>query len=213
MASVYLLMLIFSTLGFLEVAYSGHLLQDLGGNETLNTSTTEHPTTTNATTKLPTTKLPSTTTRVTPTSSKNATSTAGPKKDCSKHTSCDSCADSYKCYWCAPSKSCEKWPEHKITPGSCSGNKWYWKQCTIPGYILVIVVPVLGVLILLTCGCCIYCKCCRVKSKNKERERIERRREDMKDKHEERKRERQSRTDLIRQKYGLLKTEDEEPLL
>lgn len=35
----------------------------------------------------------------------------------------------------------------------------------------------------------------------------------MKAKHEERKRDRQDRTDMIRQKYGLLKSEDEEPLL
>jgi len=145
-------------------------------------------------------------------SSKNAT-TSAPEKGCSSYKNCEDCIDKYKCFWCGPSKSCEKWPKNRITPKSCSGNKWYWKQCTVPGYILIIVVPVLGVLILLTCGCCIYCKCCRVKSKNRGEERIKQRREEMKAKHEERKRDRENRTDMIRQKYGLLKSEDEEPLL
>lgn len=35
----------------------------------------------------------------------------------------------------------------------------------------------------------------------------------MKARHDERKKERQSRSDMIRQKYGLLKSDDEEPLL
>ena len=92
----------------------------------------------NGSTPLPpsqsTTKPPVTTLNPTgkQSSSKNAT-TSSPEKGCSSYTNCEDCIDKYKCFWCGPSKRCEKWPKNRITPNSCSGNKWYWKQCTVPG--------------------------------------------------------------------------------
>ena len=67
------------------------------------------------------------------TTTPKSTSTKPVTKGCSAYKNCEDCADDYKCYWCDPSKSCEKWPKDKIKPSSCSGNKWYWKQCTVPG--------------------------------------------------------------------------------
>ena len=72
-------------------------------------------------------------------SSKNAT-TSAPEAGCSSYKNCEDCIDKYKCFWCGPSKSCEKWPKNRITPKSCSGNKWYWKQCTVPGLSHLIVI-------------------------------------------------------------------------
>lgn len=85
----------------------------------------------------------------------------------------------------------------------------------ILGYVLIIVVPALAGLILLTCGCCIYCKCCRESGKSwkKEEERITQRRKDRQLKAEERKAARKEKTDALRMKYGLLKSDDEEPLV
>ena len=75
--------------------------------------------------------------------------------------------------------------------------------------------PALAGLILLTCGCCIYCKSCResVKSWKKEEERITQRRKDRQLKAEQRKTARKKKTDALRMKYKLRKSDDEEPLV
>lgn len=135
--------------------------------------------------------------------------------NCSAFAECSTCTDDSHCYWCGPSKQCLHYPKGKIIPKGCSGNKWYWKQCAIPGFVLIIIVPSLGGLILLLCGCCIYCKCCRTSSKSwkKEEERITQRRKDRQLRNDDKKADRQKRADALRMKYGLLKSDDEEPLI
>ena len=91
-------------------------------------------------------------------------------------------------------------------------------ECTlrfVPGYILIIVVPVLVGLFLLCCGCCIYCKCCRGSNKSwkKEEERLNAKRQERELKAQERKSDRKKTTDQLRMKYGLLKSDDEEQLI
>ena len=88
-----------------------------------NTSTTLPPTNKSKTASSP----------LSNTSSAKVITTSPAGKGCNSYKNCEDCTDKTECYWCSPSKSCEKWPKNKITPGSCSGNKWYWKQCTIPG--------------------------------------------------------------------------------
>lgn len=101
-------------------------------NGTGNGSTTASPSSSRRT--FPTTMMSSSSPSQSPTTSKDKNTTTMPvPTGCSSHRNCEECIDNYKCYWCGPSKSCEKWPENEIRPGSCSGNKWYWKQCTVPG--------------------------------------------------------------------------------
>ena len=91
-------------------------------------------TSTNASTTLPPTNKSKTSSNpLSPNSTAKVLTTSPEQKGCSSYKNCEDCTEKTKCYWCGPSKSCEKWPKNRITPGSCSGNKWYWKQCTIPG--------------------------------------------------------------------------------
>ena len=55
--------------------------------------------------------------------------------NCSAHHSCGPCTKSKKCYWCGPTDKCFDYPS-KIVPTSCPSNKWYWKQCFLPGTFL-----------------------------------------------------------------------------
>jgi len=144
-----------------------------------------------------------------------ASTTLAPKLNCSSKRNCGDCAKDYHCYWCGPAKQCLTYPSGRIIPKGCPKNDWYWKQCFIPGYILIIVVPVIIGLFLLTCGCCIYCKCCRTSNRGwkKEEERITAKRQERQVKAEERKSERKKTTDALRMKYGLLKSDDEEQLI
>jgi len=143
------------------------------------------------------------------------TTTPVPKLNCSTKQSCSECSKDYHCYWCGPAKQCLTYPSGRIIPKGCPKNDWYWKQCFIPGYILIIVVPIIVGLFLLTCGCCIYCKCCRTSNRGwkKEEERITAKRQERHIKAEERKSERKKTTDALRMKYGLLKSDDEEQLI
>lgn len=88
----------------------------------------------------------------------NATTDA----DCQKqNASCYTCTEKSSCYWCAPSKECRKYPLSSIVPSGCSKHKWYYKQCTVAGYWLIIVIPCVGIFLLICLGCCIWCCCCR----------------------------------------------------
>lgn len=157
----------------------------------------------NTTTQLPTTKTKHNHTTLAPT-----TAVACEQRN----TSCDYCSEDSTCYWCAPFATCKKYPVSHIVPTDCKGNKWYWKQCLIPGFVLIIVVPSLAGLILLTCGCCIYCKCCRTRSRKYDKDdgKFRRKRQEIKQRNEERRAQRRQRTDAIRKKYGLLKDEDDD---
>ncbi|KAK3732898.1 hypothetical protein QZH41_012667 [Actinostola sp. cb2023] len=113
---------------------------------------------------------------------------------------------------CSSDSSCKSYPASKIVPRDCKGNKWYWKQCFAPGYIVIIVIPSVCGVFLIAFGCCIYCCCCRSKGSSgyeKETKRIKRRREEAQQRGDTRRADRKKRTDAIRQKYGLLHNEDE----
>ena len=93
-------------------------------------------------------------------------------KDCKKlNSSCYTCTDNSACYWCSPSKQCRKYPLNSVVPSGCTKHQWFYKQCTVAGYWLIIVLPCLGVVLLISLGCCIWCCCCR-ESKAKKEERF-----------------------------------------
>ena len=138
----------------------------------------------------------------------------GSSVDCTaRNASCYVCTEKAACYWCEPKKSCEKYPASAIIPRDCKKNQWYYKQCTVAGYWLIIVVPCVAVFLLLCIGCCIYCCCCRTsKAKKEEKYRLEdSRRKSEKERrnqmHAQRKQDRQAKVDKIRQKYGLYQQE------
>lgn len=134
--------------------------------------------------------------------------------DCKKlNASCHTCTDDFACYWCSPSKQCRKYPINSVVPSGCSKHQWFYKQCTVAGYWLIIVVPCVGIVLLISLGCCIWCCCCRTsKAKKEERYRLEdAKRNKEKDRRKasqaQRKAERQERADEIRKKYGLYQHE------
>ena len=60
--------------------------------------------------------------------------TSVPKVTCEqRNTSCSSCTEDYECYWCGPSSKCMKYDASRIVPEECKDNKWFWKQCIVPG--------------------------------------------------------------------------------
>lgn len=78
-----------------------------------------------------TTVAPNTGNVSTPTS---ASATTKPSISCEqRNSSCGSCTDDSKCYWCSADSSCKVYPSSKIIPRDCKGNKWFWKQCLVPG--------------------------------------------------------------------------------
>ena len=92
--------------------------------------------------------------------------------DCKKlNASCYTCTDNFACYWCSPSKQCRKYPINSVVPSGCSKHQWFYKQCTVAGYWLIIVVPCVGIVLLISLGCCVWCCCCR-ESKAKKEERF-----------------------------------------
>ena len=90
-------------------------------------STSTTTTTTTTTKKITTIKSTITTTA--------AGGTTESPLNCSAYHSCGPCTKSKKCYWCGPTEKCFDYPK-KIVPTSCPSNKWYWKQCFLPGTIL-----------------------------------------------------------------------------
>ncbi|EDO28313.1 predicted protein, partial [Nematostella vectensis] len=138
---------------------------------------------------------------------------SGADVNCAKFTnsSCDKCTDNSACYYCKSTGVCSHYPGWtKLVPRDCPHKQWFYGQCKISGYILIILVPSLVALFLLFFGCCIYCCCCRRCSKwrkkrhDKEELKMKRKRDEMTALHSQRKTERQAKADDIRKKYGLL---------
>ncbi|XP_020906564.1 pituitary tumor-transforming gene 1 protein-interacting protein-like [Exaiptasia diaphana] len=131
---------------------------------------------------------------------------------CGKYnSSCSACTQNSACYWCSENSKCFHYPGWtKIVPHNCPHKKWYYAQCRISGFILIILVPSLIVFVLLFCCCCVYCCCCRrykkwkQKRHDKEDVKLKRKREEMQALHSQRRSDRQQKADGIRKKYGLL---------
>jgi hypothetical protein len=49
-----------------------------------------------------------------------------------RNESCSECLKGSGCFYCESDKTCNK-NTGKIIPTGCKGNKWYWKQCKVPG--------------------------------------------------------------------------------
>lgn len=139
--------------------------------------------------------------------------TTTPKPDeynCSRHSdSCESCVkNSPRCYYCSATKKCGVYP-FDAHPTDCTDkmSDVYWKTCTVPSNVLLIVFATLGglllliFLILLTWCCCIRpcVRSCRERQENK----WERNRMRMQEMQGQRRAERQQQRDAIRAKYGL----------
>ncbi|XP_065053209.1 pituitary tumor-transforming gene 1 protein-interacting protein-like [Rhopilema esculentum] len=126
--------------------------------------------------------------------------------------SCSDCVNNFDCYYCQATKYCGKRPVIKPDSSECSGDWYSYKQCTVSGNLLLIIVPcVLGALLiifLLVCYCCCCRKCSRRRAAKrfaKEDERMSREKEEREMKHAERSAERRQKHDEIRKKYGLFK--------
>lgn len=140
------------------------------------------------------------------------TSSVSAEFDCSKHNaSCSVCTKNTACYWCSETRKCIHYPGWiHVVPRDCPSKKWYYGQCRITGFVLIILVPSLVVFFLLSFCCCIYCCCCRRCSKwkkkrhDKQDSKLNKKREEMQALHSQRRSERQQKADGIRKKYGLL---------
>eukprot|EP00794_Sanderia_malayensis_P006338 gene6338-7064_t len=134
--------------------------------------------------------------------------------DCQKkNSSCYTCTELYSCYWCKPSKQCRKYPVGSIVPRDCTKHQWFYKQCTVAGYWLIIVVPCVGIFLLICLGCCIYCCCCRTSKAKKEEKykletaRLNKDKERRKAAQSQKKSDRAKKADEVRKKYGLYQHE------
>ena len=135
--------------------------------------------------------------------------------DCAKKNgSCYACTElSSACYWCGPTKQCKKYPLSAIVPSGCKGHQWYYKQCAVAGYWLIIVLPCAGIIFLIALCCCIWCCCCRTsKAKKEEKYRLEdaklnKEKDRRKTAQSLKKADRQEKVDEIRKKYGLYQHE------
>ncbi|XP_028395899.1 pituitary tumor-transforming gene 1 protein-interacting protein-like [Dendronephthya gigantea] len=138
------------------------------------------------------------------------------KGNCTIFTSCNPCLKGLKnnvtidCFWCSSTEECIE--KDGLLPKGCKSVDWrYFDNCTVPGYVWVIVFPVLGFVILVAISCCFYCCCCKCKSggrgSNNEEAKFHRKRLELKQKHAERRAERREKTDEIRKKYGLDKSD------
>ncbi|XP_031563255.1 pituitary tumor-transforming gene 1 protein-interacting protein-like [Actinia tenebrosa] len=141
------------------------------------------------------------------------TSPVSAEFDCSKYTntSCSSCTENSACYWCKSSTKCIHYPGWtKVVPHDCPHKDWYYGQCRISGFVLIILVPSLAAFALIFLCCCVYCCCCRrckkwkQKRHDKEDIKLKRKRDEMQLLHSQRRNERQAKADNIRKKYGLL---------
>ena len=50
-----------------------------------------------------------------------------------RNASCSKCLDGPNCVYCDSDKSCSKKKGGIVPTTDCEGNKWYWKQCKVPG--------------------------------------------------------------------------------
>ena len=128
--------------------------------------------------------------------------------NCTAVKGCKSCLNynGTDCFWCASTGLCMK--KDGILPKGCKSVDWrYYDNCSVPGYVWVIVIPVICCVILIALGCFFYCCCCRCKTSKRgaqnEETKFHRKRMELKAKHAERRAERKLKTDEIRRKYGL----------
>jgi hypothetical protein len=140
------------------------------------------------------------------------TSPVSAEFECGKfNSSCSACTENTACYWCKSSAKCLHYPGWtKLVPHDCPHKDWFYGQCRISGYVLIILVPSLAVFTLVFLCCCIYCCCCRrckkwkQKRHDKEDIKMKRKRDEMQSLHSQRRNDRQAKADGIRKKYGLL---------
>lgn len=149
-----------------------------------------------------------------PTTSGPSTTTEDPKAQCSKYTNttCKECVSNSRCYFCVKNGVCALYPYSKLMPvGECGSlGDMAWGVCWVNFEILIIVMSVIGFLLILSvCICC--CCCCRKRQIGifaKDQAKYEQQRQELKLRSDLRKTERQSRTDEIRRKYGLMKDDN-----
>ena len=136
----------------------------------------------------------------------------GAAANCTVMTNCKTCLDynETKCFWCSSTEKCIK--KDGILP-KCKSVDWrYFGNCTVAGYVWVIVLPVLGLLILVALGCCFYCCCCTCKQnalkQDAEEKKFRDKKKQRRDEHAERRARREEKNEEIRQKYGISKKGD-----
>jgi len=145
-------------------------------------------------------------------SSENVTTTTTvAPSECKKEYTCQECVAIAKCYYCNTNASgyggCQLYPTSQVFPRSaqCPLSDARWGVCWVNFEAWIITLSVLGGVILLSLGCCVYCCCCKGKSRGNdthelkwEREAVERQQ-----RHADRRAEREAKMSTIRQKYGL----------
>ena len=137
----------------------------------------------------------------------------GASANCTVMTNCKTCLDynETKCFWCSSTEKCIKMGG--ILPKGCKSIDWrYFDNCTVAGYVWVIVLPVLGFLILVALGCCFYCCCCTCQQnalrQDAEEKKFRDKKKQMRHEHAERRAQREEKAFEIRQKYGISRKDD-----
>ncbi|CAH1790027.1 unnamed protein product [Owenia fusiformis] len=183
----------------------------------VKTQTENNTTQSESTSNTPTTSKPSTTqTPKVSTGKPGPPTTVNPETECERaNSTCETCVAVAKCLWCNTGKQkCKPYPVGDIIPraSACPLDDARWGVCWVNFKVLLIVMGVIGGVILLSLGCCIYCCCCRSKGNRtkylKEEAKMERDREDRKLRSDERRADRQKKHDEIRKKYGLVKDDN-----
>lgn len=158
-----------------------------------------------------TTSSPANATSTTP----GTTTTLAPDKYCQSlsNGTCESCvADGDRnCYYCETNKQCGYYDTVIPIHENCKDlGDVKWRTCKINFKVVIICVSTAaGILLLGITICC--CCCCRKHNKSiwkRDQAKWDQQREDIKMRTDERKKERQSRTDQIRRKYGLMKDDN-----
>ncbi|KAF7646456.1 hypothetical protein LDENG_00187810 [Lucifuga dentata] len=140
--------------------------------------------------------------------------TPPPPPPCSAHTSCDTCVPHASCLWCFTNNNCTEYPVPWLLPPAsvCKLSEARWGMCWLNLEALIITLAVIGgvFLISITVCCCCCCCCCKRRQSGPDRddERYERRREEIRQRADERKIDRKVRHDEIRRKYGLMGDSD-----
>ncbi|XP_037075529.1 pituitary tumor-transforming gene 1 protein-interacting protein-like isoform X2 [Pollicipes pollicipes] len=141
----------------------------------------------------------------------------GDKAKCAAQTGkdCHSCLQYAQCYYCTATKKCTFYPLKSIIPKSdvCSLPDIRWGTCWVN--FLALIISVVGIVLLfivaVSCWCHCWCKKRRVRSVERDERQFASERAARAEVQAERRAERQSRTDAIRQKYGLPSPTGEPP--
>ncbi|XP_043242929.1 pituitary tumor-transforming gene 1 protein-interacting protein-like isoform X1 [Amphibalanus amphitrite] len=120
---------------------------------------------------------------------------------------CHACLQFAQCYYCTSSKKCAYNPVNSFLPkaSDCSLADVRWGTCWVNFLALIISLVVIVLVIALSIGCWCHCWCKRRRTRSVERDeqRYARERQEREQRQAERRAERQTRTDAIRDKYGL----------